>query len=61
MTAEQRRLERTRNVPISTPQLFSQAEEPLNREVPSFNEPAVIRKMHELHTSLLRVYNVHVV
>jgi len=50
MTAEQRRLERTRNVP---PQSFSQAEEPLNREVPSFNDLAIIRKMREFHTSLL--------
>jgi len=46
--------EETRNVPISTPQSSSQAEEPLNWEIPSFNEPAVIRKVLTFGTAAKR-------
>jgi len=52
MTPDQRRLERTRNVPpVNTPQHSRQT--PCNREVPSFNDPAIIRKMCEFHNTLL--------
>ena len=37
MTAEQRRLERTTNIRVTTPQPT-----PQNRELPSFNDPAII-------------------
>ena len=50
MTAEQRRIERTRNA-LPSPQIPTQ----FNREVPSFNDPAVIRKMCEFHEGLLNL------
>ena len=50
MTAEQRRIERTRNA-LPSPQIPTQ----FNREVPSFNDPAVIRNMCEFHEGLLNL------
>ena len=50
MTAEQRRAERARTTQLTTPQPSQQT--PCNRVVPSFDDPAIIRKMCEFHNSL---------
>ena len=41
------------DVHISTPQPSLQIATPFNQELPSFNDPAIIRKMCEFHNSLL--------
>ena len=52
--AMMRRLERTRNVHVSTSQPSPQTVlVPFNCKLPSFNDPAIIRKMCEFHNSLL--------
>ena len=50
ITVEQRRTERARTTQLTTPQPSQQT--PCNRVVPSFDDPAIIRKMYEFHNSL---------
>ena len=67
MKLKHRRLERSTNRPTVTTnrsrenvqvailQAFAQSSEPFSRDIPSFNDPAFIRKICAFHDRLLRL------